>query len=173
MGTAGPESASACPTLLEVMSASLRTLSSVLAALCAAAGAGYVASVASILFAAPVHHSPAELPAVGLISETPPLPTGELYIRVSGVDGEDFNQFLGCTGDPDHDPHACTVLEERSDALAEVGEETVCTDTVYGPETAVITGRWNGEDVVTELNRQGSCEEARWQRLQFLAEPIE
>ncbi|MBE3001329.1 hypothetical protein IDM40_21920 [Nocardiopsis sp. HNM0947] len=56
--------------------------------------------------------------------------------------------------------------------FTEVREGTVCTDTVYGPQEAAITGVWEGEDIDTTLSRQGSCEEARWQRLRSLTEEL-
>ncbi|WP_017612659.1 hypothetical protein [Nocardiopsis salina] len=63
--------------------------------------------------------------------------------------------------------------EPGSEVLfTEVREGTVCTDTVYGPQEASITGVWEGEDIDTTLSRQGSCEEARWQRLRSLTEEL-
>lgn len=56
--------------------------------------------------------------------------------------------------------------------FTEVREGTVCTDEMYGPQEATIEGTWEGEEVETTLSRQGSCEEARWQRLRPLTEQI-
>ena len=62
---------------------------------------------------------------------------------------------------------------EGSDHLfTEVREGTVCTDEVYGPQEAAIEGSWEGEEIDTTLSRQGSCEEARWQRLSALTEQL-
>ncbi|WP_460778579.1 hypothetical protein [Nocardiopsis nanhaiensis] len=62
--------------------------------------------------------------------------------------------------------------EESEPLFAEVREGTVCTDKVYGPQEAAIEGSWEGEEVDTTLSRQGSCEEARWQRLSALTEQL-
>lgn len=158
--------------MLKYVRSPFRTLSGLLGVLCVVGAAAYTASVLGVLVASPVEAKPDDMQAVGLVQDTPDGPTGELYIRVD--DGEEVtSQFLGCTGDPEEDPAACALLDERDDAFQEVAEDTVCTDTSYGPETASISGRWDGESVDTELSREGSCEEVRWQRLNFLAEPIE
>ncbi|QVQ53741.1 hypothetical protein J4H86_08490 [Spiractinospora alimapuensis] len=146
-----------------------RSLSGVLGAVCALIAGTYGLVVASALTSTPNYPQPGDLEAMAPISAESG-PVGELYIRVSGADEEDSSQFLACTGDPDADPEACAVLDERVDALDEVAEDTICTDTLYGPEAALISGNWDGDEVLTELTRDGSCEEARWQRLSFLTE---
>ncbi|MFV2194569.1 hypothetical protein [Nocardiopsis sp. LOL_012] len=121
-------------------------------------------------------------------------PVGRLRIHVSTPDRA-WVQTLNCTGDPAADPQACTRLAEISaelDAAAatsyagegitgetsadrlftEVSEGTVCTDQLYGPEEATVEGVWEGEEVATSLSRAGSCEEARWQRLEPLTGEI-
>lgn len=56
--------------------------------------------------------------------------------------------------------------------FTEVREGTVCTDKVYGPQEATVTGTWEGQEVETTLNRKGSCEEARWQRLRAITDQV-
>ena len=56
--------------------------------------------------------------------------------------------------------------------FTEVREGMVCTDNVYGPQEATITGVWEGQEIETTLSRKGSCEEARWQRLSVLTDQI-
>lgn len=77
--------------------------------------------------------------------------------REAGVDGD------GPTGPPGH---GTEVL------FTEVRDGTVCTDTVYGPQEATLTGVWEGQEIDTALSRKGSCEEARWQRLRALTEDL-
>lgn len=61
---------------------------------------------------------------------------------------------------------------EAEALFTEVREGTVCTDNVYGPQEATITGMWEGQEIDTTLTRKGSCEEARWQRLSALTEQL-
>lgn len=126
-------------------------------------------------------------------------PIGFLEIHVSDRDRA-WVQTLQCTGDLSEDHAACTALAEAaaeingddpedgaepdyprpapadgSDAellFTEVSEGTVCTDNLYGPQEATVEGIWEGEEIETTLNRQGSCEEARWQRLSPLTEQL-
>ncbi|GHD36721.1 hypothetical protein [Nocardiopsis kunsanensis] len=64
--------------------------------------------------------------------------------------------------------------EQGTEVLfTEVRDGTVCTDTVYGPQEATVTGVWEGQEIDTSLSRQGSCEEARWQRLRPLTEELD
>src|SRR5690625_3083608 len=76
----------------------------------------------------------------------------------AGADGS------GPTQAPDH---GTEVL------FTEVRDGTVCTDAIYGPQEATITGVWEGQEIDTSLSRQGSCEEARWQRLRALTEELD
>ena len=72
---------------------------------------------------------------------------------------------------PEDDPQP--LPENGAEALfTEVREGTVCTDNVYGPQEATITGVWEGQEVDTTLTRKGSCEEARWQRLSVLTDQL-
>lgn len=75
----------------------------------------------------------------------------------AGVDGG---------GSTEASDHGTEVL------FTEVRDGTVCTDTVYGPQEATLTGVWEGREIDTSLSRQGSCEEARWQRLRALTEEL-
>ncbi|MDS1270965.1 hypothetical protein RIF23_11715 [Lipingzhangella sp. LS1_29] len=78
-----------------------------------------------------------------------------------------------CRGDADADPEACALVGELDDPFAEADDDANCTDVSYGPERATISGYWDGEQVDTVLTRDGSCAEARWQRLRPLTQPAE
>ncbi|RNL83532.1 hypothetical protein [Halostreptopolyspora alba] len=157
----------------------------VLAALCCAGAAAYALGVGSSLASWPDTSSStdAELETVSGLSEEdePETPEGELRVHVSDRDRA-YIQNLTCSGDREVDPVACVEISENieqaaedgaGDPFTEVDEAAVCTDKVYGPQEAVITGTWEGEEVDTTLSRDDSCEEARWQRLSPLTEPME
>ncbi|WP_026122375.1 hypothetical protein [Nocardiopsis halotolerans] len=75
----------------------------------------------------------------------------------------------GAEGDAEQTDAVDTGIEYL---FTEVREGTVCTDEVYGPQEARISGTWEGQEVETTLSRKGSCEEARWQRLRMLTEQL-
>lgn len=94
----------------------------------------------------------------------------ELESEHSSVEDEQEQQ-----GEPEETLEAGTrpSTDRGAEALfTEVREGTVCTDSVYGPQEATITGMWEGQEVETTLTRKGSCEEARWQRLSVLTDQI-
>lgn len=86
--------------------------------------------------------------------------------------GEHAHRII-CRGDAEADPEACALIDELDDPFAEAIDNVNCTDVDYGPERATITGYWNGTDVDTVVTRDGSCAEARWQRLRPLTQPVE
>ena len=70
--------------------------------------------------------------------------------------------------------HRETVESQGVEAvLLDVGEGHVELLRPLGPETAVVSGTWNGVAIDTEVTRVGSCEEARWQRLKPLVESLD
>ncbi|MFC3995342.1 hypothetical protein ACFOVU_05430 [Nocardiopsis sediminis] len=155
----------------------------VLGSLCLGGALAYAFAVGGALMAQQTE-PPAET-SVGSVSELnaiPDAPVGQLQISV--VDGgRAYVQNLTCTGAPETDPAACAQMaqvqrqlaEDGGDAdapFAEVADGAVCTDEEYGPQEAVVTGVWMGEEIDTELNRIGSCEEARWQRLLPVTDPL-
>lgn len=128
---------------------------------------------------------------------TPVGPVGSLRIQVTDRHRA-WVQNLECEGDLDEDPAPCAAMAEAAADMAgeptvaetegtEVGETepgaeivfaeirdgTVCTDKMYGPQSAGITGTWEEQEIDTSLTRRGSCEEARWQRLAPLTERFE
>ncbi|WP_270070535.1 hypothetical protein [Streptomonospora mangrovi] len=126
-----------------------------------------------------------EADRVSDLSTLPEAPVGDLRIQVVD-EGHAYVQNLECSGDPDSDPGACAEIarvaaewaedDDQASAdnpFAEVARGSVCTEREYGPQEAVITGTWQGEEVSTELNRADSCEEARWQRLRAVTAPLD
>ncbi|WP_046471425.1 hypothetical protein [Allosalinactinospora lopnorensis] len=156
-----------------------------LASLCCAGAAAYALGVGSSLVSLPERPQAegAEVETVSELSEdgTPEAPIGQLQVRVSDRERA-YIQNLTCTGDREADPAACAEIAQSQsqaaedgagDPFSEVDDSAVCTDKVYGPQEAVITGTWKGEEIEVSLSREGSCEEARWQRLTPLTDPLE
>lgn len=151
----------------------------VLGSLCLGGAVVYTAVVGASLVALPeVRAEAADLNTMSGLTELPTAPIAALDVVVDDG-GETYEQSLDCVGEPLSDPAACALLaaggEEADQAtpFAEVSPGAICTDVVYGPETAVISGTWEGAEVVTEVTRTDSCEEARWQRLKPLIDPVD
>ncbi|GAA4891806.1 hypothetical protein [Streptomonospora salina] len=118
-------------------------------------------------------------------SSSPEPPVGDLRIQV--VDqGRAYVQNLTCGGDSGADPAACSEIARvaaewaegssvgsADNPFAEVAADAVCTDRSYGPQEAVITGTWQGQEIETEVDRSDSCQEARWQRLRPVTAPLD
>ncbi|PSK96609.1 hypothetical protein CLV63_111205 [Murinocardiopsis flavida] len=103
-------------------------------------------------------------------------PKADLQIQVTDRTRA-YIQNVVCTGDTRSDPGACAALEridkeEVGDPFEEVSKAAVCTDQTYGAQSAAVTGTWKGRAVDTQLNREGSCEEARWQKLTPVTDPL-
>lgn len=93
----------------------------------------------------------------------------ELSIRYDDGAGKTEDWTLTCkpAGGSHPDPEAaCQALEKNgSTALPPVPKDKACTMIYGGPETAKITGTWNGEKVDSSLSRTNGCEVARWKAL--------
>lgn len=61
---------------------------------------------------------------------------------------------------------ACRALAQNgARALPPVPRGRMCTQVFAGPETATVTGTWNGKAVDSRFNRRNGCEIARWKAL--------
>ncbi|MGY1721374.1 SSI family serine proteinase inhibitor [Blastococcus sp. SYSU DS0552] len=68
---------------------------------------------------------------------------------------------------------ACAHLEDMAEPFAPLPDDRVCTEQYGGPQTARITGRWNGAPVDLELSRVDGCRIAQWDALgPFLPVPV-
>ncbi|KWX01619.1 Uncharacterized protein LI90_2651 [Carbonactinospora thermoautotrophica] len=56
--------------------------------------------------------------------------------------------------------------------FAPVPRDTVCTFVYGGPQTATVTGFWNGRSVDANFNRVGGCEIARWDAIAPVIDPL-
>ena len=99
--------------------------------------------------------------------------TSELTIVVDDGSGTKTTWQLSCdpAGGTHTDPEAaCRALAEHGEtALPPVPTNQMCTQQYGGPETATITGTWQGEPVNSTLSRKNGCEIARWDALKGLS----
>ena len=69
-------------------------------------------------------------------------------------------------GDHPEPDSACAFLADAAtagtDPFAPVPANTACTRIYGGPQTATVTGTWQGQDVDAQFNLQGGCEIDRW-----------
>ena len=67
---------------------------------------------------------------------------------------------------------ACRVLETNgAAALPPVPKDKVCTQIYGGPETATITGTWQGKKIVSRFARNDGCQISRWKLMEGLLPP--
>jgi hypothetical protein len=103
--------------------------------------------------------------------------TAALTITVDmGKGGVDTTWRLTCNparGDHPDPVGACQALEVNgAGALPPVPKDRACTMIYGGPETATVTGTWNGENVSATFSRTNGCEINRWaQMVPLLPEP--
>ena len=61
---------------------------------------------------------------------------------------------------------ACEALAQNAaSALPAVPPDRVCTQSIGGPQSAAVTGRWNDADVDSRFTLTNGCEIDRWQAL--------
>ena len=66
---------------------------------------------------------------------------------------------------------ACAHLAGLEDPFLPLPNDVACTEQYGGPETAHVTGRWNGEPVDVELARTDGCLITQWDSLVPLLPP--
>jgi hypothetical protein len=72
---------------------------------------------------------------------------------------------------PDPDA-ACRALRANgAAALPPVPKDKVCTQIYGGPETATITGTWQGKQVLSQFARNDGCQISRWKLLEGVLPP--
>jgi hypothetical protein len=102
----------------------------------------------------------------------------DLTIVVNDGTGTTTTWHLTCSpegGDHPDPAEACTVLDGHAQAVLLTPAEPICTQPdpndqptalVYGgPQTAQVTGTWQGQPVDTRLDRADGCQTARWDAL--------
>ena len=114
-------------------------------------------------------------PAPDLSPAGTPTPISALTITVSDGSGGTTTWRLTCDptgGDHPNPVAACQALDQAADtALPAVPGDIACAEVFGGPETATITGTWQGQRVNSQLARNNSCETARWEALAAVLQP--
>ena len=93
-----------------------------------------------------------------------------LSISIDRGDGREPEEYtLVCEGDqPSSHPDAqaaCAHLAGLDAPFAPIPADAMCTEIYGGPQTATITGSWQGEPVHVELSRVDGCRIAQWDAL--------
>ena len=60
---------------------------------------------------------------------------------------------------------ACQALSSTPDPFAPVPAGVMCSMIYYGPQTATITGYWQGQPVSAQFSRVNGCQEQRWETI--------
>jgi hypothetical protein len=92
----------------------------------------------------------------------------QVSFRPSGSDGEATSAVLTCAppgGDHPRAQRACLALEANADALEPIAGDVACTEIYGGPETAEVSGMFQGRQIRALFNRTNGCEIDRWERL--------
>ena len=106
-----------------------------------------------------------------------PSASGATDLTIVVRDGTGKTSTWRLTCDPPGGNHpdpeaACRVLEANgAAALPPVPEDKVCTQIYGGPETATITGTWQGRQVLSQFARNDGCQISRWKLLEGLLPP--
>jgi hypothetical protein len=107
--------------------------------------------------------------ATGPGTATPP-PADQLVVEVDRGEGGPVERYALTCGDTpggDHpDPAAaCAHLAGATDPFAPLPDGVVCTEVYGGPQTARVTGTWDGGPVDLALSRTDGCRIAQWEAL--------
>jgi hypothetical protein len=103
-----------------------------------------------------------------------PSPSTVAALTIDYDDGGGTVSTWKLTCDPDGGDHpdpaaACAALARNgATALPAVGPGKMCTQVFGGPQTALVTGTWRGQEWNSRLNRADGCQTARWDALEGL-----
>ena len=91
----------------------------------------------------------------------------DLRIDVDGGSGappQSWNLVCAGVADGTHPEAqaACDHLAGMTDPFAPLPDDVMCTEQYGGPQTARITGRWQGQPVEVDLSRVDGCRIAQW-----------
>ena len=103
-----------------------------------------------------------------------PTPSGDTDLTIVINDGSSSTVTWRLTCNPPGGTHpdpkaACRALEANGAvALPPVPKDKACTQIYGGPETASITGTWQGQPVMSRFARNDGCQISRWKLLEGL-----
>jgi Subtilisin inhibitor-like len=104
-----------------------------------------------------------------------PIADTDLTIVVNDGSGSTVTWRLTChpTGGTHPNPEAaCRALETSgAAALPPVAEDQACAQIYGGPETANITGTWQGKQIMSSFARNDGCQINRWKLMEGLLPP--
>ncbi|TQK53173.1 subtilisin inhibitor-like [Streptomyces sp. SLBN-118] len=129
------------------------------------------AALAAAVPAAGASPLPLPLPLPLLSAQAPA--GDQLTVTVSDTARTDGLYELRCGptgGDHPAAQAACDRLDELAqqgdDPFAPVPQDQMCTEQMGGPETAHVTGTWQGRQVDATFSRTNGCEISRWQTME-------
>ena len=132
-----------------------------------------VAGVAMTVLAACGSGGPEPVPDPA--TSTTPATGTALSVVVSDGSGPTTEVSLSCdpTGGTHPDPAgACAWLaagaEQGADPFAPVPADQACAEIYGGPQTATVTGVWQGRPVDAQYSRTDACQTNRWDRAKVL-----
>ena len=93
-----------------------------------------------------------------------------VVVQDLGDGSEPQDWTLRCDGDSPSGSHpqpeaACEHLVAIENPFAPLPTDLLCTEVYGGPQTALVSGVWNGEPVDLELSRRNGCEISQWDSL--------
>ena len=108
--------------------------------------------------------------STGTSVQTPAPSEAELTVQITpGPDEPAVLATVSCTPQPAGDlpdvAAVCDHLAGLEDPFAPLAEDVMCTEQYGGPQTARVTGEWDGEPVDPELSRTDGCAIAQWDAL--------
>jgi len=98
-------------------------------------------------------------------------PASSLTISVAAARGatpRHWTLTCGPAGDGGTHPRpaiACTTLARARAPFAPVRRGVMCSMVYGGPQTASITGTWQGKPVAATYSRDNGCQTARWNKI--------
>ena len=113
----------------------------------------------------------------GEASPATPAEPASTDLTIMVRDGSGKTLTWGLTCDPPGGTHpnpkaACRALEANgAAALPPVPKDKVCAQIYGGPETATITGIWQGKKIISRFARNDGCQISRWKLMQGLLPP--
>jgi hypothetical protein len=117
----------------------------------------------------------------GTLTGRPVAPGTKLSIVVRmSPSAKPVTYTLGCSppgGTVPHAADACAALVRAAavkggDPFAPTPKGQMCTQIFGGPQTATVTGTWNGKPVHATFSRKNGCEVKRWNDIAAIFGPL-
>jgi hypothetical protein len=91
----------------------------------------------------------------------------DLSVRVDpdGTGAEKPRSAAVNCGAPDDSKLCGVVAGLTAESFAPTGGQMACTQQFGGPETAIVTGTFRGQEVNARFSRENGCEISRWEKV--------